>query len=268
MKKKLLIGIGGLFFLCVLLGIIVGSCGDLSTEPTSTPRPTLTHGAVDATKTTYTPWPSRTPSQTPAPSYTPQPTNTPEPTNTSRPTDTPAPTATPVPPPEPVVLSGSGQQATEEFYLPSTISVANFTHNGSSNFVVKAYVDSGEELLVNEIGSYQGSRPLVSSGPVMLDIRADGAWTVKIVPLGLAASSAFSGKGDAVSGIFDPPSRGAWEISHDGSSNFVVKCHCVGGSGLVQNEIGAVSGSRVVTFGEGPCFWEVRADGNWSLRSR
>ena len=256
MKKKLLIGIGILLVSCVVIGIIVGPSPD-EDEPVAQVTREPTKVAV-----------ARATAKPEDPTNTPGPTNTTGPTNTPEPTSTPVPTATPVPPPEPVVLSGSGQRATEEFYLPSTISVANFTHNGSSNFVVKAYVDSGEELLVNEIGFYRGSRPLVSSGPVMLDIQADGAWTVQVVPLGLAASPAFSGKGDAVSGIFDPPSRGAWEISHDGSSNFVVKCHCVGGSGLVQNEIGAVSGSRVVTFGEGPCFWEVRADGNWSLRSR
>ena len=243
--KWLVIGIVAI----IVLAVVFGGSGDKDTE---TANPTAQPTKVAAARSTDKP----------------KATNTTGPTSTPAPTNTPASTSTPVPPPEPVILSGSGQQATEEFYLPSTIAVANFTHNGSSNFVVMAYVDDGEELLVNEIGSYRGSRPLVSSGPVMLDIDADGAWTVKIVPLGVAASASFNGKGDAVSGIFDPPSRGAWEISHDGQSNFVVLCHCVGGSDLVQNEIGAVSGSSVITFDKGPCFWEVEADGNWSLKPR
>ena len=42
---------------------------------------------------------------------------------------------------------------------------------------------------------------------VTFDIRADGAWTIRIDPVGPADSPAFSGKGDAVSGLFDPPAR-------------------------------------------------------------
>jgi len=145
--------------------------------------------------------------------------------------------------------------------------VARFTHNGESNFVVWAYFDGGKDLLVNTIGAYEGTRPVVGD-ELVLDIDADGAWTVEIAPIGWAADAAFSGRGDAVSGVFDPPSTGPWEFWHNGTSNFVVWLHCAGGSNLVQNEIGPVSGSGIVAFEEGPCCWEVEADGDWSLKPR
>jgi hypothetical protein len=103
---------------------------------------------------------------------------------------------------------------------------------------------------------------------VTFDIDADGAWSFLIEPIGIATSASFSGMGDSVSGLFTPPKSGPWEISHDGKSNFVVWLHCAGGSDLIENEIGRVSGSRFVSFEDGPCLWEVNADGNWSLHPR
>ena len=191
-----------------------------------------------------------------------------EPTSEPTAEPTPEPTAEPtaVPIPDPVVLEGFGQFATESIDLPAPISVATFTHNGSSNFIVRVFPD--DELLINEIGFYEGSRPLISDGPIFLDIDADGAWTVRIEAMGTADSAGFSGQGAAVSGLFDPPGDGAWEIQHNGSANFIVYAHCAGGTDLVQNEIGAVSGSSVISFDDGPCFWEVDADGGWSLTPR
>lgn len=205
---------------------------------------------------------------------TPQPTNTSAPTRRSRPSNTPALTSTPrstntlTPTPKPVVLKGMGQTATNKFVLPSPLSVARFTHDGQGNFIVTAYRGDNQDLLINAVGVYQGERPLLGEEPVVLDIRADGAWTVEVRPVETADSARFSGKGDAVSGLFDPPATGPWEIRHSGQRNFIVYLHCSGGSDLIQNEIGSVSGSRVIRFPKGPCLWEVRADGAWSLTPR
>ena len=146
--------------------------------------------------------------------------------------------------------------------------MARFTHNGSRNFIVKTYAGNTQDLLINTIGGYQGARPLTGSQPVTFDIDADGAWTIHIEAINRSPSAAFAGRGDNVSGLFEPPGRGAWEITHNGRRNFIVKAHCAGGTDLVQNEIGPVNGSKVVTFDRGPCFWEVEADGEWSLRPR
>lgn len=185
------------------------------------------------------------------------------PTPTSAPTSTPKPTV-----PQPIVLQGSGQAATDAVALPAPISIARFTHTGSANFIVTVYEGDEPDLLINEIGPYQGARPLSGREPVIFDIDADGSWTVRIEPMGRADSAAFSGRGDAVSGLFDPPGMGPWQIKHNGQANFIVYSHCAGGSDLMQNEIGGVDGSRVVQFSQGPCFWEVQADGDWSLAPR
>jgi hypothetical protein len=191
------------------------------------------------------------------------------PARPSAPPPAPASTA-PTGPPRgaPVTLSGRGQTATNPVNLPWPVSVATFTHDGQRNFIVHSFMNGDDTLQVNQIGRYQGQRPVLGTAPVTFDIRADGAWTIKIEPIGLGGSPPFSGSGDSVSALFTPPSTGAWEVSHSGSRNFIVRLQCASGTTLVQNVIGQVQGSTIVQFGRGPCFWEVRADGNWSLKPR
>lgn len=50
------------------------------------------------------------------------------------------------------------------------------SHRGSSNFAVRAYGDQ-RSLLVNEIGRFSG-RVLVPSGTLLLEVTADGDWSV------------------------------------------------------------------------------------------
>lgn len=205
------------------------------------------------------PTPTDEPSKTDAPTDP----HTPEPTRAPTPEPTPEPTATPEP--TPVVIQGFGLTATETVSPPSSISVVTLTHNGSANFIVWSHQDGSEDLMVNVIGSYSGKRPLFGESPVLFDVDADGAWTITLAPISTATTAEFSGSGDDVSGLFSPPSTGGWNVSHTGTSNFVVWLHCAGGSDLVANEIGAVGGSTVVDFEEGPCLWEVEADGSWSV---
>ena len=40
------------------------------------------------------------------------------------------------------------------------------------------------------------------------------------------------------------------------------------GGTLAQKEIGPVNASRAVNFDRPPCYWDIKADGNWSLTSR
>lgn len=169
---------------------------------------------------------------------------------------------------EPLYLEGRGQTATDPFSLPAPDSMIAFTHDGSRNFIVRAYAGDRPDSLVNVIGPYSGSRPISSTNPVSLDIQADGAWTATVSPIPPDGSLEFSGVGDTVGGWFTPPSRATFDITHDGSRNFIVRAQCAGRSESVQNEIGPVTGSRVVTFRGGPCYWDVRADGNWSLTPR
>jgi hypothetical protein len=190
------------------------------------------------------------------------------PTNTPAPV---APAATPTPAPAPaapIVLQGKGQTATNPITPPASVSVVTLTHNGQRNFIVDAFHGGRRDNLVNAIGAYQGARPLAGTDPVTFDIQADGAWTIQIASIAIGGTPAFSGKGDSVSALFDPPAPGPWQIMHNGQRNFIVELHCAGGDTGVQNEIGPVNGSRVVEFPQGPCFWEVIADGVWSLQPR
>jgi len=54
---------------------------------------------------------------------------------------------------------------------------AAITHDGESNFAIEeASASNGMDLLVNEIGAYTGTVRVHS--PAILDITADGAWTI------------------------------------------------------------------------------------------
>lgn len=195
---------------------------------------------------------------------TPTPTPVPPTATPVLPTMTPVPTPTP----KPISLSGRGQTATNPVTPPAPLSVVTLTHNGQANFIVHAIRGSQDVSLVNAIGPYRGQRPLVGNQPTMFDIRADGIWTIRIDPIQIGSKPEFQGTGDAVSPLFTPPSNGPWEISHNGRANFIVHLYCRDGEASVQNEIGPVQGSRLLRFGQAPCFWEVIADGAWSLRPR
>jgi hypothetical protein len=58
------------------------------------------------------------------------------------------------------------------------------THDGESNFAVTLLNDRGEmvDLLANEIGSFDGSQAtgIQRDGDYLLNIQADGAWTVMV----------------------------------------------------------------------------------------
>jgi hypothetical protein len=57
--------------------------------------------------------------------------------------------------------------------------VATFTGRGRGNFVVHVYSDAGKDLLVNEIGAYEGEQ-VMPAGQAVLQLNADGPWGVSI----------------------------------------------------------------------------------------
>lgn len=80
-------------------------------------------------------------------------------------------TAAPV---APAQLSGAGDAV---FKYEGGAAVAAVTHDGGANFVVQQSDGTWPSLLINEIGAYEGSVP-VMSGPSLLLVKADGAWTI------------------------------------------------------------------------------------------
>jgi len=84
-----------------------------------------------------------------------------------------------------VNLEGSGQQASSMFNLNQGLAIFRMTHDGNSNFIIRLLDAQGNSVttsLVNEIGSFDGSKAvhIDESGTYLLDISADGNWTVRI----------------------------------------------------------------------------------------
>ncbi|MDE0546341.1 TM2 domain-containing protein [Microbacterium sp. C7(2022)] len=151
----------------------------------------------------------------------------------------------------------------------STGGIVVATHDGERNFaisVLDASNDSTGELLVNTIGSYAGTTAWglnsLAEG-ARLQVTADGAWTIRISPMGSAPMVADSGAGDAVF-LYDG-GAGALTATHDGERNFVVieETSELFNLGLLVNEIGPYSGT--VPLSAGPSVLSVNADGNWTL---
>ena len=182
----------------------------------------------------------------------------------------PTPTPTPTPAPQPITITGSGRMATELVSVPFPLAILSLRHDGRSNFIVYSYVGDSRDLLVNEIGRYSGRTYLVQ-GDYLFDIDADGVWQLDITDFDVdptIAQAGFAGLGDDVSPGFNPPSTGVWSFTHSGESNFIVYAHCAGGSDLLVNEIGRFVGTGVVSFPEGPCFFEVKASGAFAVKPR
>lgn len=178
-------------------------------------------------------------------------------TTTAAPTTTaPAPTTT-APPPQPVVIEGQGDdviQISQPDGSAPTLVYAK--HTGSSNFVLQ----SSSELLVNEIGNYEGVTLTEDAGS--LQVTADGPWRIEFRSIRSAqpyAGPKTDGRGDNVL-LYNGPS-GVGAFSHAGESNFVVDEY--GGNGLLVNEIGNYTGR--VPISEGPVLLVISADGNWSV---
>jgi len=75
------------------------------------------------------------------------------------------------------LVEGTGDSVVLLTDFTSGGGAADLTHNGTSNFAIWAWGSSGADLLVNEIGGYEGT-VRVSSGLFAWDITADGDWTI------------------------------------------------------------------------------------------
>jgi len=223
----------------------------------------------------------------PATSPTGQPTTSEEPEPTSPPTTI----LQPIPEPEPIEFSGQGDDVSSKFMLEEGITTITMTHNGDSNYAIELLDDTGGlvELLVNEIGSFDGSVAIgviedniigAKPGIHVLNITADGNWTVlieqprptsgEILPINL------KGKGCDVSPFFVlDEGLTTFDMNHDGDSNFAIILFSASGEyvDLIVNEIGSYSGKQAIGVKQnniigaepGIHILSVTADGNWTL---
>ncbi len=200
----------------------------------------------------------------PAPAPSPSPSPAPQPSQPSQP----APGAA-------ITIEGSGQKVTDPITLPAGINKITLTHTGKRNFIVWAYgPNDARDLIANTIGTFTGVRPLEGTGQWFFEVNADGAWKIVVEPLGVQqdAANGISGQGQFVSGTFTPTRQGRvpYTFSHTGERNFIVwiRCAGLGGDDLVANTIGTAQGEVVAEFGAAPCYWDVVADGQWSVRPK
>lgn len=181
------------------------------------------------------------------------------------------------PEPQPIELSGIGQQATQRFTLEDGLSIFRMTHSGTSNFSIWLLDSNGEkvELLVNETGTFNGAKAVGISkrGEHVLDISADGQWTVKIEqPRPTMADSKpkiFTGVGQSVS-PFIKLDKGltVFKLKHTGKSNFATWLMDENGNReeLLVNETGGFDGSKAVGIRQsGIYLMDISADGEWSI---
>ena len=161
---------------------------------------------------------------------------------------------------------GSGDDVISDVSVGDSVHRAHFTNNGSSNFAVIVYDGNGKkDLLVNEIGSYDGYVLLPMASPLTFEITSSGDWSYTIESLPDAPETSLSGTGDYVSGYIKLKT-GTWQFKHDGSSNFAVRVYTVDGVDLLVNTIGSYDGKRRVSLSsESYGFFEIMADGNWSI---
>ena len=168
-----------------------------------------------------------------------------------------------------IEISGTGDDIVELNIPEDEPVIAHITHDGGSNFQVAGYTADGERAggVVNEIGQYEGTRPINLQGPAVkeFDITADGSWSVVIRPLVDAqpaeASGVTDGSGDAVLLIADNDAASV-EASHEGESNFQVTAWGTRRSGMI-NEIGVYDGR--VRMPADAVILEIVADGSWSF---
>lgn len=151
------------------------------------------------------------------------------------------------------------------------------TYSGQGNFQIWLLDNNGQkvELLVNEIGSFNGAKAvgIDSKGTYLLDISADSQWSVKIEqPRPITASSipkTFTGVGQQVSElVMIPKGLATFRMTHNGSSNFQVWLLDDNGQSveLLVNEIGSFNGSKAVGIeNTGIYLLDISADGNWSI---
>ncbi|MFD1585416.1 hypothetical protein ACFR9U_00355 [Halorientalis brevis] len=83
--------------------------------------------------------------------------------------------------PLPQSLRGSGPSVSGPFQFTGT-HVASATHSGESNFIVEVYPVAGAfaELVVNEIGQFEGESAFRFDGLGWVAVQADGDWTVAL----------------------------------------------------------------------------------------
>jgi hypothetical protein len=185
-------------------------------------------------------------------------------TTTGAPTTTAAP-ATTLPPP--VNGSGSGNRIVPVTNPGDGLGVATFSHDGASNFTVRALDANAQPIgdpIIDRVGGYQGT-VVVPSGTAALDITADGAW--QFVDNAPGAARPFDGRNDQGSGdevVFYDGDPTTAHIKFNGNGPFVVSSYAQ--NGAVDELVNVAAGpyDNSVSF-PGHALIAISGDGNWTI---
>ena len=179
----------------------------------------------------------------------------------------------------PEEFTGSGTETVGEFQLTTAPITAEFSHDGSSNFIVDLIALEGDSLsdvsLINAIGDVEGSqvRRVSEEGMYALNADADGDWSVTLnQPANPSTESLpISEDGESLTYLgpfeFDGPVE--FQASHDGSSNFIVESVPLESGtfgNIIFNEVGSFDGSTTARIND-VAYLNIRADGEWSLQT-
>lgn len=172
----------------------------------------------------------------------------------------------------PFTLTGFGNAVPSVAGAGGNPAIIHATYDSSSNFVIWSLDDNLDkvDLLVNEIGAYDGRRAFnhtpSDSGVTRLEITSSGAWQIDVIPfcaIRTMQGSSIVGTGDD---IVSTNRGGIATITHNGSSNFIIWSHQ--GFGTLQrdlevNVIGPFNGQ--VAINTDTIFLDIVADGAWTV---
>lgn len=125
------------------------------------------------------------------------------------------------------------------------------------------------DLLINTIGSYQGTVPLDFSSDEQtsrLEIKSSGSWEVQILPLSSARTGTvpgvISGNSDDVV-ILTGEKPDLLKATSTGESNFIVWSYSSSDRDLIFNEIAPYSGTAMLD--SSTIVLTITVEGDWSL---
>ncbi len=172
---------------------------------------------------------------------------------------------------DPVTFVGAGPEIVELRIVEDQPAILRITHSGAAAFVVEAVDDRGvNDVVIDTVGEYEGTRP-VNLGELVaayreLDIRADGRWTIEVLPMASAErveDGRASGRGDEVL-LIDGGGPG-W-FSHDGQGDVTVEQY---GDSVPPSGASIIDGSGVhdlaITVSDDAEALIITADGAWEL---
>lgn len=124
------------------------------------------------------------------------------------------------------------------------------------------------DLLVNSVDPYSGGTYLLGNRKYDFEIKCTGNWSLEVYSIGYTSRTAFSGKGDYVTDVFQPTTK-YYKITYTGSDHFAVKQWY--GTGeydyqLLVNESDSYSGTVRLSYSDSPCFFEITGEeGSWTI---